>query len=278
MYALTRTAPAVAVALGLLLPSLAAAQTPAGSVPALRFNRATTKEAAARLSQASGVLVVADKTVAAMPLTLEVPPGSLDAALTRLTATLPKGAVVKKVLLPALAPGAKAPEGDIIAALVTAQESLAGGAATGAGEALIQGRRVPADKAAPLIAALDLKPVYLITNPAAASDPIQKFNTAQWDNLQTWMNMTPEQQKAAFDQQFEGLMNMDPALRQQLFGQQRQMMMGMMQKIQAMPEDQRAQFMRDLTGGAGDGRGTPPRGPGGPGGGGGPGPGGPGRP
>jgi hypothetical protein len=96
-----------------------------------------------------------------------------------------------------------------------------------------------------------------------ANDPVQKMNAAQIDALRNYLAMTPDQQKAFAEQQLENLFNMDPALRQQLFAQQRQMVQGFMQRLQGLPEDQRKQFWRDLTGGAWDGTGVPPQAAGG---------------
>ena len=250
-------------------PRVADGASPAtGAAPAVsaaRFAKLPAHEVAARLSRSTGVLVLADKTVATAPVTLDVPAGPLDAALARVAAVLPKGTVVKKALLPAPSPGGPAPDGDQVAALVAAQEALAasGGRkdpATAPGEEInVLGKRLSGDKAATVITALDLRPVYLLTNPAAADDPVQKMNAAQLDSMRLWLGMTPEQQTAVVDQQFNALMNMDPAMRQQLFSQQRQVMQGFFQRIQGLPEEQRTQFFREMTGGRWDGTGMPPR-------------------
>jgi hypothetical protein len=80
----------------------------------------------------------------------------------------------------------------------------------------------------------------------------------QMEALRTWMSMTPEQQAIAAEQQIDQLINMDSALRQQIFGQQAKVAEKMIAKIQGLPEGQRQQFLRDLTGGRFDGT-QPPR-------------------
>jgi hypothetical protein len=253
-----------------------AADASAAALPAMRFAGVTVKEAARRIQQAAGVAVVADRTVANLPLTLDLPGGvPLERALERVVAALPAGVAVKKVFLPpavpAAAPGVVSWDGDRVAALVMAQEGLfspakkttaaegTGVAAAGGGSVTVLGKPLSGDTAATVVAALELRPVYLLTNPAVANDPVQKMNAAQIEGLQNYLAMTPEQQTAFANQQLENLFNMDPALRQQLFAQQRQMMQGFMQRLQSLPDEQRAQFWRDLTGGAWDGRGAPPR-------------------
>lgn len=247
-----------ALSVGVAASAQDAPATPpsAPTVASARFASLPLREVAERLSRATGTLVVADKTVAAVPVTLNVGGETLDAVLQRVAKVLPEGALVKTVYLPAFAPTAPAPDADKIAALVFAQEALMAGGASKNGTAediVIQGKRLGPDKAASVVAALELKPVYLLTNPKAASDPVEKLGAVQLESLRTWLEMTPEQQKTAVDQQFDALINMDPSLRQQIFAQQRQVMQSFFQKAQALPEDQRAQFFREMTGGRWDG-------------------------
>jgi len=273
-------------------PSARAAQQPGTAataaadplVPALRLDKTPASEVAARIRKATGALVVTDRTVAVAPVTLELAPGSLSTALGRIAAVLPEGTVVKIMMLPAPAAPGAAPDGDRVAALIAAQEDLykpilplaapapqnaatssrnrprpnsmpapAATAPLAPGEVEILGRRLASEQAAPVVGALGLRPVYLITNPKAADDPIQKMSAGQMEALRMWMSMTPEQQGIAADQQIDQLINMDPALRQQLFGQQMKVAEKMMSKIQGLPEGQRQQFWRDLTGGRFDG-------------------------
>ena len=247
-----------------LLPTGAFAQNAAPAaaptLPLMHFSQTPVRQAVARISRESGALVVADWTVAMLPLTRDLPSGSLDAAITAIVGLLPKGVVVKRVYIPA--PKTAALDGDQVAALVTAQEMLAGVRMLKPlldGEVDILGRHLTADTAAPIIAALDLKPVYLVTNPAAAKDPVQRMMAVQKDTLKAWLTMTPEQHAAAVNEQMDSLMSMDPALRAQLFAQQRQAAQGIMDRMKSMSEEQRNQFLRDVTGGQlGNGPTSPP--------------------
>ncbi len=286
----SRKALMTTAALALSLPGLTLAAraqtTPAGSaatsssdplVPAMRLAQTPAKDVAARLNKATGAIIVTDHTVATTPVTLDLSAMPLPAALRQIAAALPAGTVVKTVMLPAPPPGtsAAALNGDQVAALALAQESLyksafpamaaalpsANPAAAAPpraamvpvpGEVNILGKRLPVEQAAPAISALGLRPVYLLTN-ANADDSVQKLSAAQYDALRLMMSMTPEQKKQVADQQFNAFMNMDPALRRQVMQQQMEVGMQFFQRIQALPADQRSAFWRDITGGKFDG-------------------------
>lgn len=241
------------------------------NLPSSTYTKLPVKDVANRISRASGVVVLADRTVANLTVTVTTPSGPVEKALARVVAALPNGVVYKKVYLPASAPGAPAPTGDQVSALVVAQDAVMGKRPATTipapeGEVDILGRRISADKAAAVVAALDLKPVYLLTNPASASDPVVRMGAVQEEALRAWLGMTAEQQATTANQQLDMLFNMDPALRRQLFSTQRQFAGGMMQRIQNLPQNQRREFFLDMTGGKWDGTGTPPGGAGVPGG------------
>lgn len=272
--ALTTTAAALALfSPGLTLaaraqtnPATNAAKSSDPFVPAMRLAQTPAKEVVARLNKATGAVIVADHTVATTPVTLDLPALSLSAALRRIAAALPAGTVVKTVMLPAPPPSGPALNGDQVAALALAQESLYKPAfpdpaalpgaplpaAAAPGEVNILGKRLPAEQAAPAISALGLRPVYLLTN-ANTDDSVQKLSAAQYDALRLMMSMTPEQKKQVADQQFNAFMNMDPALRRQVMQQQMEVGMQFFQRIQALPTDQRSAFWRDITNGKFDG-------------------------
>ncbi len=178
--------------------------------------------------------------------------------LKQFAALLPKGTVVRKILLPALAPNAAPPSADVIVKLASVNDGLVG-PVMGAkiemtdGSVNVMGRVMTINEAAPVIAALNLKPVYLVANLNAGNDPVQKMMTAQTESLKTWMAMTPDQRAAVADKQLDGLLNMDPATRQAMFAQQAQMGQKFMAKIQSLPDGQRQQFWKDITGGKFDG-------------------------
>jgi hypothetical protein len=259
--------------------------------PAMQIKQTSAQDLAARLSRTTGALVVADRTVSTLPVTLDLAPASLSATLARIAAALPAGTQVKTVLIPAPPAGASIggsvatrPTGDQIAAFLEAQTALyrpapavpspmtagASGApaATTAGvvpetplppgQVEILGKRLSMAEAAPIIRTLGLRPVYLLTNPTRTTDAaVQQLAALQADALRLMLNMTPEQQKAASDQQFDQMMNMDPGLRRQMFQQQMQMGGQFFQRIQNLPTDQRRQFWLDLTGGRFDGSAIP---------------------
>lgn len=175
MHRLKPLVAAAALAVALIAAPVAAAPgkttRPALFTLSVSYVQVPVEEVARRLSKDAGLIVVADRTLAGALVTLDMGEDEtlpLPALLERIAAVLPRGAAVKTVYLPAPAPGAAPPTADKIAAFVAAQEALAGPAAKGKTTVLLQGRRVPADKAAPILAALDLKPAYLLTNPSAA--------------------------------------------------------------------------------------------------------------
>jgi hypothetical protein len=237
-------------------------------VPPLRLSERPLSEVAAALTKATGVLVVADSSVAQAPITLETNGGSLSDILAVVAKQLPHGATLRHVALPAYKP---MPQGDVIARFVSAQDAMkpAAGSAppsaapapetkpwVGGEEIEILGQRVMPEQAAPLMAALNLRPAYLVSNPTA-EDPVARSGKLQTEGLQLWMEMTPDQRRQAADNQLNGLLSMDSNARRALFGQMQEQAMGMMKKIQSLPPDQRAQFWRDVTGGKWDGT-TPP--------------------
>ena len=114
-----------------------------------------------------------------------------------------------------------------------AQAKLFGsaGAAAPPGTIEIMGQRVPTDKAQSVITALNLKPVYLISNPL--------LKTA----AQNWAKLTPDQQKQYASQQAQQILNMDPAQQAQMFQQQMAVMGSMMQQ---MTPEQRQAMMQNF--------------------------------
>jgi|GEM_PF-2292736 hypothetical protein len=245
--------------------STTAAANPAAEprVPAMVLERVTLAEAVTRIAKASGARVVVDRTLLTAPVTFQTLGGPLPVVLKELTARLPAGALVKTTLLPA--PGANALDGDAVAGLIAAEEAMLKAAAPARGATpppvAIMGALVPAEKAPAVIEAMNLEAVYLLTNPNAILDPVQRSVMAQTDALRNWMGLTPEQKAAAMEQQLDALFNMDPAARRSLFSQQTELGMKFLQKVQSLPQDQQKQFWSDLTGGRWDG--TMPPQPGG---------------
>jgi hypothetical protein len=209
-----------------LLPSTVDAPRQGGSTsensepaPAFRPLRAI----AAAMARSAGVMVLADSTVCTRSV---VAPrtattlATLPAQLNALVQTLPAGSVWAMVYLPV--PGAGPLDADAVSDYLTGQARLYGtaGAATD-GKVEIMGQRLSPERAAPVIAALNLRPVYLITNPRARGGS-DAANFAQ---------MTPEERSQYAQQQAASILNVDPSAGAQYIDQQSQIMQALMQQM-----------------------------------------------
>jgi hypothetical protein len=209
--------------LGLILTPPVKAQEPAPAAPAQTAEAALNQkkvrplaDVLALMSRNAGVEVVADSTVsqAAVPMPAEkATPDSVESQVAALAKALPRGTMWAKLYLPA-PKGRGGFNGDDVAQYARAQARLFGtvGAPTPAGTVEIMGQRVPSDQADAYITGLNLKPVYLLTNPlqpglAGAADPSQ------------WNGMSPEQRRQYAAQQANHLAGMDPAQRDALMQQ-----------------------------------------------------------
>ena len=255
---------------GILAVRPVQAQDAAGAAPApAPASRAGTRPASdvlARIAQGTGLTVLADSTVAneriPLPAEAAATPETLEARVAEVVRALPPGTTWAKLYLPAPA-GGRAWTGDDVAEYAFAQKRLFGqiGAAP-AGTVEILGQRIPEDRAAAFITGLNLKPVYLVTNPSLRPSGGAGGGTAQalTADAARWAKMTPEQQQAYARQQAQQVLNMDPALRRQVFEQQRSMMRAV---IQQMTPEQRQQLFQGTGGGPRGGRrGGGQRGPG----------------
>ena len=241
----------LAAALTLGGASLAAPQDPAPQskpIPALRLSRVTIREAAARITKESGVLVVPDSQLANNRIDFQTVGGSLDTVLKQFVAALPAGAQLKRTHLPSSAAASPDPNGDVLSLIIDINQTLAAPLNNGAKPApdalIVQGRVVPADKADAVLALLDLKPAFVVTS-NKKKDPTQQFAAMQGDSLRLWQSMTAEQRKTAVDKQWDEFLNMDPNLRKAYMGQMMEQAQGIMQKVQQLPPDQ----VKDLFGG-----------------------------
>ena len=227
-------------------------------IPALKLAKVTVREAAARLTKESGVLVVSDSLLANNRIDFQTVGGSLDTVLKQLVARLPAGAKLKKTHLPASAALSPDPNGDVLALLVQINETLAGplnkDAKPDPDALILQGKVIPADKAEATLAALDLKPAFVLTS-GKGKDASQQFATLQNDGLRLWQSMTPEQRTAAVNKQWDDFVNMDPSLRKAYMAQMMEQAQGIGQKMQQLPPDQLKELLSGiLPPGAGGGR------------------------
>ncbi len=251
--AYAQTPPAAPANTAVQAPAVAA-QVPTKPVPAFKIDHTLAREVAAQLTKTTGATVVTDSTTGLLPVTMSTVGGPLPTILDQVVKTLPKGVVVRVVMLPALAGKTLMPSGDDIAALYLSQEHIVvpvmGGKVERTEKSInVLGKILDEDKALPIIAALDLRPVYLITNPDAGDNPVSKSAQLQAEGMRLWQSMTPEQRAQSAERQFDALLNMDSPTRQAMFSQFAQVGQTIAQKMQTMPAEQRQQFISDVTGG-----------------------------
>nr|CAA9286575.1 hypothetical protein AVDCRST_MAG63-3998 [uncultured Armatimonadetes bacterium] len=234
--------------------SVTAAAAAANEAPASRAGTRPASEVFARIASGAGITIYTDSTVterAALP-TAAVTPGNVESQIAEVVKTLPEGTTWAKLYLPA-PPGNQPWKADDVAEYAFAQRRLfgpVGGIETGTVEIL--GQRVPQEKAHEVIAALNLKPVYLVTNPRLRTTAVGG-NPGAVDSAQ-WARMSPAEQQQFARQRAAQLINADPALRkqmlQQMVTQQTPERMIMREMMQQMSPQQRQQFREELGWGA----------------------------
>ncbi len=230
----------------------------------------TVAEAAASMTRGltGTVYVVADSTTGATPAALPIEattPENVEKQVAALVAKLPPGTLWAKLYLPAPANARRGYNGDDVAAYALAQSKLVGpvGAALPPGTVEIMGQKLPQTKADATIADLNLKPVYLITNPRAQAP--SGFGLTM--DASKWAAMSPEQKQEYTRQQAASLSQMDPSARNQMLQQN---MMIFAQFMQSASPDQRQSMIQGMMQGMGGQNGAvfirtaPGGGPGGP--------------
>jgi hypothetical protein len=174
------------------------------------------------------------------------PGGALDQVVRSESNKLPKDVTIRTLLLPAPRKGG-AYDTDAIVSHIASLDSLAQGlndTPAKPDEILYLGKVITRERAQQLSAQTDLKFVYVFVS--TKSDSLSQLSEMQMDMLKRFMALTPEQQTAMVDQQWDMMMNMDPATRKGFFQQAIQSSMGVMQKMQQMPPAQRQQFMDEI--------------------------------
>jgi hypothetical protein len=183
--------------------------------------------------------------------------GNLDTILRSETNKLPKDVAVRTVLLPTPKKGVGY-DADAVVAHIASLDNLAVGmndAAPKVEDILYLGKVISREKALQLSSQTDLKFVYVFIN--TKNDSLSQLSDMQLEMLKKFMALSPEQQSALVDQQWDMMMNMDPATRKGFFQQAIQSSMGVMQKMQQMPPSQRQQFMDEIRGALPPGFGGP---------------------
>ena len=202
-------------------PTTGPAATPQVSPAGVPLSRVVS-----RLSETTGLLVVADSTAAyervpsglltagiagAVPaqIATTVAPDAeskIEAQLDAMVRSLPRGTNWVKLYLPAPTTG-KIWRGDEVAALAYAQARLFGpvGAKPPAGQVEIMGRLMDASKAQGFITGLGLKPVYLLTN---TRNRVSATGAEPWSPLSQnqWAGMSKDERKAYGEQQAQQIM------------------------------------------------------------------------
>jgi hypothetical protein len=221
-------------------------QTPTTSVPPLRLSAAPLRDIATKLTKATGIAVVVDRKVAQKTMDFVTPGGTLDQVVRSESNKLPKDVAIRTLLLPAPRKGG-AYDTDAVVSHIASLDTLAQGlndAPVKPDEILYLGKVITRERAQQLSAQTDLKFVYVFVS--TKSDSLSQLSEMQMDMLKRFMALTPEQQTAMVDQQWDMMMNMDPATRKGFFQQAIQSSMGVMQKMQQMPPAQRQQFMDEI--------------------------------
>ena len=229
-------------------------------LPAARFNQTATGQVALRLSRAAGVSVLADSSVSTMPVTVNTTGGTVETVLPQIVATLPKGAMIRAVLVP---DGPAALDGDAVSRYLIAQDTFS---TAGVKPALanktapaaafvpntweVLGQKLPLDKALSLASGLNLRPVYLVTIPRTGLDTVGKMSMMQAESMRMWAGMTPDQRKTLMEGQFNNLMNMDAGDRQAMLGQMMQQGVMFMQKMQSLTPEQQKTLQQEFAGAA----------------------------
>jgi hypothetical protein len=202
---------------------VAAEQAPA---PAPRADTLPAGQVLVQIGQNAGVTVLADSTIQGR-LSLPAVPATaatVEQQIAEAVSALPAGTTWAKLYVPAPANGRWS--GDAVAEYVRALAQMVGtvGRTAPAGRVEILGRTIPSDKANEYISALNLRLVYLVSNPRAQTSTTTGFNMAS-----NWTQWTPAQRELYIQQQAQRVMAMDPASRFQ-------MLRGLMENQEISPQ------------------------------------------
>jgi hypothetical protein len=180
----------------------------------------------------SSLLATAQVKPPKAPVTAE----TLEETLDELVKSLPAGTIWAKLWLPPLPAGRQFKGDDLVDYAVAQSRLYPGVGASQPGIVEVLGQKLPADKAESVVAALGLKPVYIVCNPSKTAPGASDFES-----------LTEDQKKAAIDKQVQKILSMPPEQQVQAFGQMFQqtgMVMGSLMKN--MSPDQRRGFMQNL--------------------------------
>lgn len=216
------------------------------SVPTMRLVAAPIREIASKLTKSTGVTVLADRKVAQKSMDFVTEGGPLDSAIRSESNKLPTDVALRTLLLPAPRKGGVY-DTDAIVSHIASLDGLSKGlneTPSKPEDILYLGKVITRERAQQLSAQTDLRFVYVFVS--TKSDSLSQLSEMQMDMLKRFMALSPQQQTALVDQQWDMMMNMDPATRKGFFQQAIQSGMGVMQKMQQMPPAQRQQFFDEI--------------------------------
>jgi hypothetical protein len=217
-----------------------------GETASPRAQTRPAEQVLAQIGRSAGVIVLTDSTVQARLPVPEVAATAetVEQQIAAMVRLLPAGTTWGKLYVPAPVNGRW--NGDLVAEYARVQVRQLGGVPQPAPAGMVEilGRHVPAEKANEYAAALNLKLVYLVTNPRAPSAAMTAAN---------WGQMSPPEREAYARQQAQQILALDPASRQAAL---RQMMMQaarpedfiMKMVMSQMPDHERVNLKGSLSG------------------------------
>lgn len=250
-------------AVGLLLSYFLAPQaTQAVPRPLSSFTvlNITMKDLSTKLTLATSIPVLADRRIQSKVMDFSTDGGPLDTVMTSDKLVWPKDVSLKILLLPPVRQGGSY-DVDAVANFSIAQEGLVPSVSSVKPEdksVIFLGKSITREAALQLAAKNNLRLVYVLVS--SKKDSISAISELQTDLLKRLMSMSPEDQAALADQNFDTLMRMDPQTRKGFYQQTVQAGIGMLSKVQQLPPAQRQQFFDEIRGVLPPGLNLPPPG------------------
>ncbi len=213
---------------------------------AMQYTDAGARQANAPGSQGDPFLLATESSIAetpVSPISGVTTAATVESQLDALVKELPKGTRWVKLMLPP-PPTGKTLKGDDLADFALAQARLYGSvgeAVLPAGSVEVLSQTVPGDKAATVVPALRLQPVYLLVNPAA--------HNALSRGVRDFGDLTPEQQKNWAKNAAPMFMNMTPKERMEAFQNMTGQISSLIEAVvDGMSPEQARQFFTEMGG------------------------------
>lgn len=225
-----------------------AAQVVARPLASFTVRNITIKDLSTKLTLATSTPVLADRRVQSKVMDFSTEGGPLDVVMTSDKLVWPKDVSLKILLLPPVRKGGTY-DVDAVASFSIAQEGLVPSVSSVKPEdnsVIFLGKAITREAALQLATKNDLRFVYVLVS--SKQDSISAISELQTDLLKRMMAMSPEDQAALADQNFDTLMRMDPQTRKGFYQQTVQTGIGMLTKVQQLPPAQRQQFFDEIRG------------------------------